>query len=359
MSGAPASRLVAATRAGLPGWCDRFLDQPGAGEFFASRAWYDTLLAHALPEGAEPVLALCGPEEAAVLPLMRQAGRLSALVSPYTLDWRPLPAPHAEAAALRQAGQSLGRLLRWQAPLRLNTLDPDAPGVAPLLEGLAAARLRPLRFVHTGNWHEVLPPGTGWEAWLAARPSVLRSTITRKLARAGRETDFELVAAPGASLEAGIKDYERVRAASWKPDEPFPDFDGALMRVAAGLGLLRLGVLRARADGAPLAAQYWIVDRGGRRATVLKLAHVQADRAASPGTVLSAQMIRRLIEEDGVSELDFGRGDDAYKQAWVAVRRQRIGVVLADPLHPAGAMALLRQALGRLRRRLASPVAKA
>jgi hypothetical protein len=352
MRAAPACRFVAATRAGLPGWCDRFLHPPADGEFFASRAWYDTLLAHALPEGAEPLLALCGTEEAVLLPLMREAGRLSALVSPYTLDWRPLPAPGADAAALREGGMALGRALRWRAPLRLDTLDPEAPGLAPLLEGLVAAQLRPLRFSHTGNWHEVLPPGTGWEAWLAARPSALRSTVTRKLARAGRETTFELVAAPGAALEAGIADYARVRAASWKPDEPFPEFDGALMRVVAGLGLLRLGVLRARADGVPLAAQYWILDRGGRRATVLKLAHVQADRSASPGTVLTARMVRHLLAEDGVSELDFGRGDDAYKQAWVNVRRQRIGVLLADPLHPAGAAALLRRALGRIRRRL-------
>jgi CelD/BcsL family acetyltransferase involved in cellulose biosynthesis len=124
------------------------------------------------------------------------------------------------------------------------------------------------------------------------------------------------------------------------------------MRVAAGLGLLRLGVLRARADGAPLAAQYWILDRGGQRATVLKLAHVETQRAASPGTVLTALMIRELVREDGVSELDFGRGDDAYKRLWAGQRRQRIGVLLADPLHPAGAAALLRRALSVLRQRL-------
>ena len=285
-----------------------------------------------------------------LLPLLRSRGRLSALTSPYTLDWRPLPAPGADPAALREAGRALGRMLRGRAPVVVDTLDPAAPGLGPLLEGLAEARLRPLPFGHAGNWHEALTPGTGWETWLAARPPALRNTVARKLARAAREARFELVAAPCAALEAGIAAYEAVRAASWKPDEPFPALDAALLRAAAAAGALRLGLLRG-ADGAPLAAQYWILDRGGRRATVLKLAHAEAARAASPGTVLTALMVRALLEGDGVAELDFGRGDDAYKRDWVTQRRQLMGYVLADPLHPAGLLAILRQAAGGMRRR--------
>ena len=64
--------------------------------------------------------------------------RLAALVSPYSLDWRPLPAPGADAAALRAAGRALGRRLRLRPPVRLDTLDPEAPGLVPLLDGLAA-----------------------------------------------------------------------------------------------------------------------------------------------------------------------------------------------------------------------------
>jgi hypothetical protein len=63
-------------------------------------------------------------------------------------------------------------------------------------------------------------------------------------------------------------------------------------------------------------------------------------------------MIERLIEEDGVRELDFGRGDDGYKGLWVSRRRQRIGVLVADPRHPAGLLALARHGAGRLRARL-------
>jgi hypothetical protein len=346
------AQLLALPAAALPGWCDRHLAAAATGAFFASRAWYDTLLAYAMPPDAEPVLALAGAGDALLLPLMRQHGRLAALTSPYTLDWRPLAAPGAAEPTLRAAAREIGRLLRGGGPVLLDCLDPDAPALAPLLAGLRGAGLVPLRFDHTGNWHQPLVPGAGWDGYLAARPSAMRTTIGRKLARAAREAELELIAAPGPALETGIAAYADVRARSWKPHEPFPDFDAHLMRVAAARGVLRLGVLRMRADGRPVAAQYWLLDEGGRRATVLKLAHDEAARTASPGTVLTALMIRALIEVDGVGELDFGRGDDPYKALWAAERRQRIGVLIADPRHPAGLAALARHAAGRLRRRL-------
>ena len=152
-------------------------------------------------------------------------------------------------------------------------------------------------------------------------------------------------------LEMTVPQTVSVRAGSWKPAEPFPDFDAALMRDAAAAGVLRLGTLHRVADGQPVAAQYWILDQGGARATVPKLFHLESERAASPGTVLTAMMLRHLMTEDRVRVLDFGRGDDAYKAHWVSDRVQLIGLVLADPRHPAGLAALARQQAGALIRR--------
>jgi hypothetical protein len=335
---------------GLPGWCDRYLDPPGSGDFFAGRLWYETVIAHALPAGTVPVLARC---EEVLLPLLRIAGgRLASLTTVYSLEWRPLAAPGIPDAALREAGRRLGRRLRPHTPVRLDTFDPAAPGLGPLVDGLRSAGLVRLRFDHFGNWHEVLSGDAGWEAYLANRPPALRTTIRRKVARCEREMRFDLVAAPGPALEAGIAAYEQVRARSWKPDEPSPDFDGALMRAAAAAGQLRLGVLRTRADHAPVAAQYWVLDRGGVRALLLKLAHAEESRAASPGTALTAMLIRHLLETDRVRELDFGVGDDAYKRLWVAHRRQRMGVVLADPRGANGLLTIGRHFAGGAMRRL-------
>lgn len=344
------SRLVALPRGPLPDWCDRFLPPDGQGEFFASRLWYETLIGHALEPGAEPLMALGGAAEELALPLLRRKdGRLRALAGPYSLDWRPLAAAGGDPAA---AAAAIGRRLRGRPPVLLDRLDPALPLLPALAAGFRRARLVTLRYDHAGNWHQPLAPGLGWEAYLEARPPALRNTIRRKLERGARFLVFEAVAAPGPALEAGIAAYEAVRARSWKPHEPFPGFDAALLRATAAAGLLRLGLLRERGDGSPVAAQYWVLDQGGRRAVLLKLAHAEDRRAASPGTLLTAMMVRRLIEEERVTELDFGIGDDAYKALWVAERRQRIGLAVLDPLHPVGLAALARHAAGRLRERL-------
>lgn len=348
MPAVPAARLVAASRAGLPDWADPFLAPPGE-DFFASRTWFDTLLAHALPAETTPLLAACPPDGTSLVLLQRDGGGLSSLTTPYSLAWRPLFVAGAEADAALPAGRSLARALRFDRPARLELLDPGESAIAVFRQGLAADRIAVMAFEHAGNWHELLGLGVGWDAYLAARPPALRTTISRKLARAARDMRFELVRSPGPELEAGIAAYETVRAASWKPHEPFPRFDAALLRAAATAGVLRFGMLRQATDSQPVAAQYWIIDRGGQRATVLKLAHAEAARAASPGTVLTAMMIRHLLE-DGVRELDFGRGDDDYKRLWVGARRQRIGLLLADPLHPLGLAAIARQTAGRWRR---------
>ena len=85
---------------------------------------------------------------------------------------------------------------------------------------------------------------------------------------------------------------------------------------------------------------------------MLKLAHDEAFKAHSPGTVLTAWMVRHMIEREHVVALDFGRGDDTYKQGWVASRGQRIGLLLINPRRPGGVLALARHTMGRLQARL-------
>jgi len=123
----------------------------------------------------------------------------------------------------------------------------------------------------------------------------------------------------------------------------------------AAEGYLRLGILSH--EGAPIAAQIWVVYAGV--ATVLKLAHVEAQKSRSPGTVLTALMLENLLSRPvAVREIDFGRGDDGYKSAWAGQCRERYGIILADPWRLAGAAEIARHWLGRWRRGLAAVVAK-
>ena len=316
---------------------------PAADDLFASRLWFDTISRHAAPAGLAPRFALTGDM---MLPVWcDKRGIVSAMNSPYTLEFRPLSGIDADAEA---AGTAFARLCRYRPPVRLDALDPALPWLEGFTDGLRRGGTMVRRYDHFGNWFEPVA-GLSFDGYLKTRPGALRSTIRRKLKAAASSTRFELIHG-GAALEPGIAAFEVVYAKSWKDAEPFPSFNAAFMRALAEAGLLRLGVL-SQGDS-PIAVQYWTVS--GQRAIVHKLAHDEAALALSPGTVLTALMIRAVLEEDKVMELDFGRGDDPYKQSWTSQRRQRIGLNIIDPRHPRGLAALGKTQLGIARRRLHS-----
>ena len=82
-------------------------------------------------------------------------------------------------------------------------------------------------------------------------------------------------------------------------------------------------------DGTPAAAQIWLVQEG--RATIFKLAHDPAFDRQSPGTLLTHWVLSQLHDQDGVRDVDFGRGDDSYKRLWLSLTRDRVGFLAANP----------------------------
>jgi hypothetical protein len=316
------------------------------GDAYATAGWFRTVADAAMPPGASPVFLMATHAQrcVAVVPMLGGPAGLGSLTTPYTCLWHPLVMPDADPATLRALGEAVGGFCRRHAVTRLEAIDADAPWVQPFAAGARCAGLRPLWFAHFGNW--VCPThGMGWAAYLAARPGKLRETIRRRTKRLMAEADFSLIGGTHG-LDDALGAYAHVYARSWKQAEPFPLFNPALMRACAQEGTLRLGILRQQ--GEPVAAQFWIVH--GRWAGVQKLAHDEAKKALAPGTVLSGLMIRHLLDEEHVAELDFGRGDDAYKQDWTGTRRQRQGVLLANPWTPRGLTAIARHAAGRYRR---------
>ncbi len=340
-----ATRLVlAGSLDALPPGCEAlFPSDP-----FASMAWYRTVSDHALPAGIAACFAVLTQDgrPQAVVPLARQhdGGRLGSLTTPYSCVYWPSWGG-AGLASSQAVGRELGRVCRAWPTVRLDAIPGEWPDLAAFIDGLRAAGLRVQRFDHFVNRYEPVA-GRSWADYLADRPGALRETVRRKLKRCALETRLETFAGQ-PQLERGIEAFESVYRASWKQPEPFPRFNAALMREAAGCGALRLGVLWA--EDRPAAAQFWIVADG--RATVVKLAHDERFTPLSPGTVLTAMMVRQLLDEERVDSLDFGRGDDPYKTLWTTQRRQRIGLLLMNPRRPAGLLAIARSALSQARGR--------
>jgi len=324
---------------------------------FGGRAWWRVVLSDAMPHGASALFIVCrrGRQVAGLMPMLRHGGGLSSLTTPYSCRYTPMLAAGLDSAARVAVMTAFARFCRSAGVTRLEALPAEWDGLPDLLTGARQAGLRPLRFDHFGNWHEAVA-GLGWSGYLAGRPGALRETIRRRLKRADKlpAARFTLLTNP-ADMATAAEAFESVYSRSWKDPEPHPDFNVALMRVMAEAGLLRFGVWSI--DGTPVAAQLWVVEAGV--ATVLKLAHDEAFKTHSPGTVLTALMLRHLLDQEHVTQIDFGRGDDAYKHGWAAQRRQRVGLLLVNPWHPAGAFELARHALGRMRTAARNALAKA
>ena len=62
------------------------------------------------------------------------------------------------------------------------------------------------------------------------------------------------------------------------------------------------------------------------------------------------RMLERLLDEEQVTELDLGAGDDPYKRLWVSRRRERVGLIAFDPRTWRGARRCLRHLPGGARR---------
>ena len=338
-SAAPGTRCVAervvqyTTPGALPAAAHGLLGQ----DAFSTEAWFEATLLAGLPEGAAGCFQVVSQGEAvsALLAMRRDAGRLSALTTPYTCLWRPLLAPGADP---KLVGRALAGLWRRGGIVRLDCL-PDDPALAGLFAGLRERGLFVLPFHHFGNWHLDLG-GMGWADYVASRPGQLRSAIGRHTNRLmGKEGAIFTLTQNADGLVEAIAAYEHVYARSWKQAEPQPHFNAALMRACAADGTLRLGIIRL--GGTPIAAQFWLVH--GRWAAVLKLAYDEAARKLAPGNVLTALMIRRLMEQDGVRTIDFGRGDDDYKVQWTGERRQRVGALVVNPLTLSGFTEILKR----------------
>jgi hypothetical protein len=302
------------------------------GGLFGSPAWWGVVEKHAIPAGASAGYAVMA--EGGVVPVLRRGRRIDALTTPYTCVYTPIATD----------SESFGRAVRGAGVCRIDSIPVEWDGLAPFLAGVRRGGLVPLRFDHFGNWSQDVTD-TSWSNYLASRAGALRETIRRRLRQAGKLSGgrFEILGAP-ADMDRAADVYNDVYGRSWKEAEPYPDFNVNLMRAMADLGVLRLGVWSI--DAVPVAVQMWIVWDG--EAIVLKLAHDEAFKAHSPGTVLTALMLRHLLDEERVRRIDFGRGDDSYKQGWVSERRQRIGFLLANPLHPLGLAELARYAARRM-----------
>lgn len=272
--------------------------------------------------------------------LARIGGTIGALANHYTTLWGPALEDGVTGIDLAPLFVALRRKHGRLPVLQFSPMDTASPGFAVLGEGLRAAGYRVEDYLAHGNWY--LPVRGDWEHYLASLTSKMRSNIRRlgkQLDALGART--EVVSAPD-EVDRAMDAYEAVYAKSWKPAEPAVGFMRGLAHTCAEAGWLRLGLVWLHDE--PVAAQFWIVSNG--RAAIYKVAHDEQHKDLSPGTVLTAQMMRMAIETDQVNEVDYLVGDDDYKRLWMTHRRERRGLVAFDLATPIGIARAAKSASG-------------
>ena len=308
---------------------------------FASSVWVRHFIDQVVDDDTR-ILALGGGRDHDRLMLLGHAAatpsRCSALNNYYASLHSPLACVSGDrAAALRDIVRELSAARPRIATLQLSPLDAESGDTAALLDSLRGQGWYARQYFAFGNW--TLPcEGLAYDAFIAARDSKVRNTLSRKAKKLHASGSLEIITAP-ADVERGMDAWDTIYNRSWKQAEPYPNFVRGWARLCAERGWLRLGL--AHVEGKAIAAQFWFtIDR---RAYIFKLAYDEDYSKWSAGTVLSAHMFEQALEQDKVVEIDYLTGDDTYKSAWMSHRRERIGVLACNLRSVAGLAAAAKE----------------
>ncbi len=315
---------------------DGALDRASRPILFDRLPYYRLIAEHCPPPGKMVVLAGRNGTRRAWLFVAVEGARARAFTAWYSLRFAVAGDPDddvmaAMAATLRDGGVGQVDL----APLD----DPE-----PLRRAFRTAGWWVGVKEKTGNWR-IATEGMDFDTYWAARPAKLRNTAKRR----AKAVDLDIAIHTRFSEEAWA-DYEAVYRSSWKPEEGSFPFLKALAKQEGAAGTLRLGI--ARKEGVPIAAQYWLVEN--REATIHKLAYVEAEKATSPGTLLSVAMFRHVLDEDKVKRIDYGTGDEGYKADWMDERHPLWALTAWNPRSLPGLAGAAKAAASALVRRFRS-----
>lgn len=295
---------------------------------FARPEWFALLEARC----ALPFVILADEDRnKSALVLENRNGHLHSLVNWYSFSWQP--SLSNDPIALRRIAKGLrGKGHRvTMAPV------PDEDGSAAALEAAFRAAGWHVRREACDHNHVLPVGGRSFADYWASRPGPMRTTLKRK----AKKVDISILTQWDAdSWQA----YEAIYAKSWKPEEGDPALLREFAQQEADARHMRLGI--AQHDGIPVAVQFWTVENG--IAYIHKLAHLEEYKPLSAGTSLSAALFEHVIDTDGVSLIDFGTGNDAYKRDWMELDRPRYRIDCLDPRQPRAWPALAKRLIRTL-----------
>jgi hypothetical protein len=294
---------------------------------FATSAWLLNYIENVVGED-DRLLVVNGHAQAdgiLLLQTLHASAHARSVSNFYTSLYTPILGGACES--LRSAStlvRGLAEIRPRLATITLEPLDIASECTAQLAGALTSAGWYVRRYFRFGNLS--LPcEGLDFVTYLATRDSQLRNTVQRKSKKFVGADALEIVT-ESSKVDAAMDEYEDIHSRSWKRPEPYPNFARGWAHACAQRGWLRLGI--ARLGGRAAAVQMWFVF--DRRAYIFKLVYDEAQAKSSAGTVLTAHLVKHVLEVDKVREIDFLSGADAYKASWMSRRRDRIGLIACN-----------------------------
>jgi hypothetical protein len=310
---------------------------------FATREWTRHFIRQVATE--DWIFAQPEPQsdvEYGLLYLRRNRPRsLAALTNYYASLFSPIVrvAPDRVASAAETLVDEITQHRPCVDTVNLSPLVSDAPETLEIAAAFRRHRWHVRRYFCFGNWY--LPcANLRYADYIACRPSQVQNTIVRK----GRKFATTLgnrieIIDSETDVERAIAAFQCVYSRSWKNPETYPDFVPGWVRICASRGWLRMGL--AWVGETPVAAQFWFTM--GDRAYIFKLAYDEQFQSWSAGTLLTAELFRRCLDQDRVIEVDYLTGDDPYKRDWMTDRCERTGIFASNLRTPSGLLSAGRE----------------
>ena len=336
----------------LPDIASALFEQAEKDSLFFSRMWFESVAAMACDDDQLILLACVvdGSKVMAILPLIKSGGKNAGKIG-YAIKHR-----YTSLYSLLITDEDQQRVLTClvegfsQLPLNGLILEPVADNdnkLNALKRVMETAGFNCEYSFRHYNWI-YRAQGQSFEDYMAARPTKLRNTISRKKRKLEREHGYDIRLFTGDDVPQAMSDYYTVYTASWKANEQYTDFMDGIVARFSKQGWSRLAILYVKEQ--PVAAQLWFVVHS--KASIFRLSYDEAWKPYSPGSILTSYLMKYVIDIDKVEEIDFLTGNDAYKQDWMSERRERFALSCVKSVKPAGRFELFIESLkGMLKRR--------
>lgn len=320
-------------------------DAVGQHHLFDRLDWFESLH-DAVFLNTKPLIAHARLGDANLwLMLMTEGHSALSMAYWYSFAWRPVWTGNPDdATKLALATHLLSGLRRRVSTVALSPVPVEDNSASILQKAMRQAGWI-VKSEATSHNHWLETASRAFADWWAERPGALRSTVKRKGSKGLVALEIH------SNFDDKLWDeFEAVYRESWKPPESHPDFLRHWARREGQAGTLRLAI--ARIEGTAVAAQFWSVDDGV--AYIHKLSHISGRDALSPGTLLTHALFAKAFDEDKVTRIDFGTGDDGYKRDWMEHSAPLMTITAWDPLQPTAWPAMVKTYASRLAARVRS-----